>query len=190
MNWLHHLLISLCVLTLGLAITVGNAFAQQPEEPAPPAPVVDDEGPVGVGLILGLDLGIEDGQDMEFIGGLDARFYIEADESIDVVINPAAVIYPFLDAEGVNLIQIDLNILAQFDVDAPVEPYVGPGVALNLTLIDDFDNQTDFGINGVAGVAIDLDAQIEPFVQARFTRVLADEGFNILAVMAGANFRF
>lgn len=156
---------------------------------AQPADANDDDGMrVGVGPMLGYQVDIDtDFFDAEdgLVAGVDSRFGFDINDNIDFVANPAVKLRPTVlgDAFALNF---DVNALAEFDFDAPVRPYVGPGANINLQL--DPESDVSFGVNGVAGTIIDLDTSIEPFVQYNFTYSFEDEADESMFLLGGVNF--
>ncbi len=126
------------------------------------------------GVHGGYDVDVE-----EFLLGGQVRFPLGA---LPITLQP-----------GVDVFLVDRGTLLQFDVNAlydisgglgePFTPYVGAGLGLRYFSIGDIDD-TNAGLNLLAGARFNPASSIQPFVQARMT--IAD-GTSV-AVMGGILF--
>ncbi len=168
------------------------------EEPDGVEEVVDiDQDRTTIGPFLGYDF---DEIDEGFIG-VDARVYFHMFDfvpGLSLVFNPAFNYYFMTDG---SMIQIDANGLLRLDLDVPVAPFGGLGMAFNRrTFADDAD--LSLTINPfIFGVDFELGDALGGFVQFRGTRhtqsVPEIEGepattmtFTTVAFMGGVHLRF
>lgn len=178
MNKFKHLMIAICVAAFAFTAVTGTVAAEEAEEAPAPA-VEEDDGDIAVGVLVGWDLDFD-----EIVAGVDARFSIDLLDGVDIIANPSVYVMPLQLGDFITL-NTSLNFLVEPDLDAPVDPFVGPGLGVPIMVDPDFD--VDFGINAVAGVGFDLDAPVDPFAQLNIYRNLSP-GFTNLTIMAGAHF--
>lgn len=168
-----------------------------PEQPEPDEPDVEEpEDPIvevgqdraSFGGFLGFDF---DEIDDPFLGA-DARFFYnlpEVVEGFSLVANPT---FNFYLSEG-TLLQFDGNALARLDLDAPLTPYGGIGLAITFW---DVAGESDLSLTFnplIVGAEFNVTETIGGFAQFRSTRHrIGEPGFRVsfttMALMGGINF--
>lgn len=118
-----------------------------------------------VGVNVGYNLDAE-----EFFAGGQARVVFGG---LPVIINPSIETY-FI--ENLTWLQIDINALYPFGgSNTTFTPYAGAGLGINFLKPENFDSQTDAGLNLIAGAAFGF-SRLRPFAEARIN---IDDGTNV-----------
>jgi hypothetical protein len=140
-------------------------------------------GLIAAGAFIGAQLDTPD--DFLLFGG-DGRLLIS---DWKVEISPRFSYQPIEDG---SIMQIDLNVLKNYDLARPgkLRPYVGIGGALRKTSVDPDFSDTAVGLNLISGVRLAMSAGsgYEPFMNAQYT-VIQDEG-NVFSIVVGVSFGF
>ena len=114
-----------------------------------------------IGPRLGFDIA---GDVEEFFLGVDARADVAA---LPIQLNGT---FDYYFTEGnVNFFQVGVNALYTFGVDNQTfTPYSGLGVGISIVDIENFDSDTDVGLNLIGGARFGFGA-LRPFAQAQIT---------------------
>ena len=141
----------------------------------------DRRGLVSAGAQMGLEL---DEPDNWLIFGADTRFLIAR----GLELQPRFTYRPL---DHGHIIQIDANILMDFDLARPgrFRPYFGVGGALRSDSLDSGAGYTKVGLNLVSGTRIPLSSSsgYEPFITGQYSMIPGER--NAFSLVAGASFR-
>lgn len=149
------------------------------------AALADDarKGLVSAGAYFGIEF---ENPDHQLLVGGDARVRLG---TMNLEINPRYSFRPFDDG---SMQQIDVNVVTNYLLSNPgrFRPYSGIGLGLNHYSFEQFDGQTNVGLNLVTGVrlAMRAGAAYEPFLQAQYT--IMKEPANSFTLVLGTSFSF
>jgi hypothetical protein len=126
---------------------------------------------------IGANVGYDIDADRVFAG---AQFRF-APSAFPIIINPSIETF-FVD--GLTWWHFDLNALYPFGVDnTTFTPYAGAGLGLDYIKVDNFDGNTDAGLNLLFGANLGM-GRIQPFGE---TRIRVGDGIGV-AVRGGLLF--
>lgn len=141
----------------------------------------DRAGLISAGAMVGAQL---DTDDNWLLFGADLRAQIARGLELE----PR---FTFQPQNGAHTIQLDANVLKNFDLARPGRwrPFMGAGGTLRKFSPDKGDSETKLGINLVSGTRIALSSSrgYEPFIIGQYSIVLDQP--NSFSVVVGASFR-
>jgi hypothetical protein len=141
----------------------------------------DRAGLISAGAMVGAQLDMPDDW---LLFGADAR--IQVDHALEL--EPRFTYEPLGDA---HLVQLDLNLLKNFDLARPgrFRPFFGIGGALQSYSPDQGDGETKVGLNLISGtrIAMTSTSGYEPFITGQYT-IVRDQ-LNNFTIVVGASFR-
>ncbi len=164
------------IAVLGLVVGLSKTAAAQP-----------DKHSVGLGVAVGAAFpeGGEDGEDIQvdnWDGSFNWGFYVNIPLIYTFALTPSAELYKFNDQNAT-----DIALAFKFIIPLPfMDIYLGfvPG----LTTVGDF---TGAHVGGVAGVAFNLIANLDIFVQGKYKVLFeGDKNVRVLHANAGVLFHF
>jgi hypothetical protein len=141
----------------------------------------DRNGLISAGALVGAVL---DTPDDWLLFGADAR--VQIDRGLEI--EPRFTYQPL---EGAHVIQLDANLLKNFELARPgrFRPFVGVGGTLTSFSPERGEGDTKVGINLISGTRIALSSSsgYEPFFTAQYS-IVRDQ-FNSFSLVVGASFR-
>ncbi len=141
----------------------------------------DRAGLISAGALAGATL---DTPDDWLLFGADAR--VQIDRGLEI--EPRFTYQPM---EGAHVIQLDANVLKNFDLARPgrFRPFFGVGGTLRSYSPEFGDGETKVGINLISGTRIALSSSsgYEPFIAAQYS-IVRDQ-LNTFSLVIGASFR-
>lgn len=166
------------LLTVMSIVVSVPAFAQAVSFADDPRP-----GLIGAGAFVGIEFEIPD--HILIVGG-DGRIGVG---TANIEINPRYAFRPFDDG---SMQQLDVNMITHYKLANPgrFRPFSGIGIGIQRYLFDDFDSETNVGLNLVSGarLAMRSGAAYEPFFQAQYT--IFNEAGNSFTLVVGTSFSF
>ncbi|MGE3955218.1 MAG: hypothetical protein AB7H96_00755 [Vicinamibacterales bacterium] len=168
-------LLQVCALALVALATPWTASAQQA--------LADDDraGLVSAGAMVGAQL---DTDDNWLLFGGDLR--VQVAHALEF--QPRFTYQP---EDGGHTIQMDANILRNFDLARPgrFRPFMGIGGTLRKVSPDVGTGETKLGLNLVSGARVALSSSrgYEPFIIGQYT--IIPDYFNSFSIVVGASFR-
>jgi hypothetical protein len=163
---------AVAVVTLGapLAASAQTALADD-----------DRAGLISAGALVGAEM---DTPDNWLLFGADARLQV----AHALEIEPRFTYQPL---NGGHIIQLDANVLKNFDLAHPgrFRPFFGIGGTLRSNSPDLGDSETKVGLNLISGTRIALSSSsgYEPFIIGEYS-IVRDQ-FNAFSLVVGASFR-
>jgi hypothetical protein len=152
---------------------------------AQPVSLADDPraGLIAAGAFIGLEF---ENVDNALLLGADGRIGLG---KANLEINPRYTYRPFDDG---SMQQLDVNFITHFKLLKPgrVRPFSGFGLGINRHLFEQFDSETNVGLNLVSGarILVRSGGTYEPFVQAQYT--IFNEALNSFTLVVGTSFSF
>jgi hypothetical protein len=141
----------------------------------------DRAGLISAGAMVGAEL---DEPDDFLLFGADARVQI----AHALEFEPRFTYHPF---NGGHIIQLDANVLKNFDLARPgrYRPFFGIGGTLRSDSPEQGDGETKVGLNLISGARIALSSSsgYEPFIIGQYS-IVRDQ-LNAFSIMIGASFR-
>jgi hypothetical protein len=141
----------------------------------------DRAGLISAGALIGAEL---DEPDDFLLFGADARVQI----AHALEFEPRFTYHP---TSGGHIIQLDANVLKNFDLARPgrYRPFFGIGGTLRSLSPDQGEGETKVGLNLISGARIALSSSsgYEPFIIGQYS-IVRDQ-FNAFSLVVGASFR-
>jgi hypothetical protein len=141
----------------------------------------DKAGLISAGALVGAEL---DTSDNWLIFGADAR--VQVAHALEL--EPRLTYQPL---DGGHVIQLDANVLKNFDLARPgrFRPFFGVGGTLRSYSPDQGNGETKVGLNLISGTRVTLSASsgYEPFIVGQYS-IVRDQP-NSFSLVVGASFR-